>query len=106
MFWKSSIVAAGLWAAAMPAQTAPPDISANLQPLARAKADAAARALMKQLNPTGSAVCSIPLREVPVKKDVDAMPQLLPPAGPDGPDPFDRMPFVKLPAPPCQEEKR
>jgi hypothetical protein len=108
MFWKTSILAGGLWAAALSAQTVPPSVTIVPRPLtARAKAENALRDLMKQYSqPNEPAVCSIPLLEVPVKKDVDAMPQLLPPAGSEKFDNIDRMPAVKLPAPPCGEEKR
>jgi hypothetical protein len=59
------------------------------------------RQFLKSYSPEETAVCSIPLRQVPVAKDVERMPALRPRA-----DNIDHMPSVKLPAPPCEEEKR
>jgi hypothetical protein len=50
-----------------------------------------------------AAVCTIPLTEVPVAKNVEPMPSFRPSAAPEN---IDRMPSVPLPAPPCKEEKR
>ena len=81
-----SMIAAGIWAMALSAQ-APP----------------AAAARQESCSPEEMAVCSIPLTEAHVTKNVERMPTLRPRAEPDNIDP---MPSVKLPAPPCKEEKR
>ncbi|MGA2135324.1 MAG: hypothetical protein ABSH50_23800 [Bryobacteraceae bacterium] len=108
MFWKISIPAVGLWVTALSAQTAPPpQILIPQPPAAGAKIDAALRELLKQRSqPSGPLVCSIPLLAVTIDKKVDPMPQFRPPFGFDISDNIDRMPVVKLPAPPCPEEKR
>ena len=88
----------GFCAIVLSAQTAPSPPSAAPQ---------AVRPLrITQKKPTPAerpTICAIPLIEVRVDKFQDPMSKLAPPAGFDN---IDRMPFVKLPAPPCQEEKR
>ena len=91
-----SMIAAGIWAMALSAQ-APPAAAA------RQEATRAMRQLLKSYSPEEMAVCSIPLTEAHVTKNVERMPTLRPRAEPDN---IDHMPSVKLPAPPCQEEKR
>jgi hypothetical protein len=61
----------------------------------------AASAFLKGYSPAETRVCSIPLRVMPVSKNLEQMPVLRPPA-----DKIDNMPSAKLPAPPCDEEKR
>jgi hypothetical protein len=90
------MIAAGIWAMALSAQ-APPAAAA------RQEATRAMRQLLKSYSPEEMAVCSIPLTEARVTKNVERMPTLRPRAEPDNIDP---MPSVKLPAPPCKEEKR
>jgi len=51
------------------------------------------------MEPPASAVCSIPLLEIPVAHGSDPMPV-------HRPDIIDRMPAVKVPAPPCDNAKR
>jgi len=95
-----SIIAAGIGATALSAQ-APP-----VTPPAVAARQQAAHMLrqIRNSNPQEQpAMCSIPLLEARVTKNLERMPTLRPPAGPDS---IDHMPRVKLPAPPCQEEKR
>lgn len=116
------IMTAGAWAGALSAQSTPPQ-GQNLTPQApQAQPDnqRALRDFMKKygrlerlpqnfqvrLAPELLAraaeppVCSIPLLEVPVAKNLEKMPVLRPRAE------IDRMPLAKLPAPPCPEEKR
>jgi len=107
---RATIVAAvGMWAMALSAQTPPlllrfPGVpqftAAPKAPVTRAKTVGVVRELGKY-EPGETAVCSIPLREVPVANNVERMPVWRPPA-----EPIDHMPLVKLPAPPCQEDKR
>lgn len=108
----AGMVAAGACAAALSAQSAPPRT-----PAARPANESALNEFMNrygrlargpqklgQVRGMGEpAVCSIPLREVPVSRKGARMPVLRPGGGPDS---IDRMPAVKLPAPPCGEEKR
>ncbi|HTQ54844.1 MAG TPA: hypothetical protein VMI94_10310 [Bryobacteraceae bacterium] len=106
MFRKISILTAGL--GILSAQSVPaPWRLAPPAPAVRARAGNALRELFRLRNPPDQpAVCSIPLLTVPIPKNIDPMPQLAPPAKPERSDTMDRMPMVKLPAPPCQEEKR
>ena len=104
------IITAGIWATALSAQTPPlrfpgvPQFTVTppAEP-ARQEATRALRQLLKSYGQEEAAMCSIPLLEARVEKNVERMPTLRPRAEPDNIDP---MPFVKLPAPPCQEEKR
>jgi len=103
MFWKTSILIAGLSGASLSAQQAPAP-GAAAPPAERVKS--VLREVLKQpVRPDEATACSIPLREVAVAKENDPMPKLQPPVSPDKGN-IDRMPMVKLPAPPCQEEKR
>jgi hypothetical protein len=106
----TSMIAAGIWAITLSAQTPPLQFPGapqfNVTPPATAARREAARAmrqLLKSYSPEAKALCSIPLLEARVAQNVERMPTLRPPAGPDS---IDHMPFVKLPAPPCKEEKR
>jgi hypothetical protein len=67
----------------------------------RLETEAALRQLLNGHGPAETGVCSIPLRVIAVPKNLEQMPVLRPPA-----DKIDNMPLVKLPAPPCDEEKR
>jgi hypothetical protein len=103
-----SMMAAGIWAMALSAQTPPwrfpgvPQFTVTPQaPVVRPEIQGALRQLLKSDSPEKTGVCSIPLLEVPVAKNVERMPTFRPRA-----EPIDHMPSVKLPAPPCQEEKR
>jgi hypothetical protein len=104
------IVAAGIWATALSAQTPQLRLPGVPQfivtPPARAASEEATRALrqlLKSSSPEEAPVCSIPLLEARVTKDAERMPTFRPRAEPDN---IDHMPSVKLPAPPCKEEKR
>ena len=104
------IVAAGIWAMALSAQTPPLRLPGVPQfivtPPARAASEDAKRALrqlLKSYSQEEAAMCSIPMLEAPVEKNAERMPVLRPRAEPDN---IDDMPSVKLPAPPCKEEKR
>lgn len=105
MFWiPGSILTAGLWATALSAQTAPPQATVIPQPpAARQKTERAWRNFVKKFSQEKTTVCSIPLLAVPLGKNVSRMPTLRPPVEPEN---LYRMPQVKLPAPPCQEERR
>jgi len=70
-------------------------------PVVRPKTKVVLRQLLNRDSPEETGVCSIPLLQVPVAENVELMPVLHPRA-----DNIDNMPSVKLPAPPCQEEKR
>lgn len=104
MFWRATSVGlAGLWAMAASAQTLPRLIVKPGAPIEYTETGRALRELVKNYRPDMSSVCSIPLTEVPVAKGVvrmDRMPILRPRKQ------VEPMPFVPLPAPPCQEEKR
>ena len=89
-------IAAGIWAMAVSAQTPPAEA-------ARQEAPRTLRQLLKSSSPEEAPVCSIPLLEARVTKDAERMPTFRPRAEPDN---IDHMPSVKLPAPPCKEEKR
>ena len=103
----TSMIAAGIWAMALSAQTPPPQSTVMPQaPLVRPETERALRELVKKYNQDQTAVCSIPLLEAPAAKNVERMPTLRPRTEPENSDKMDRMPSVKLPAPPCQEEKR
>jgi hypothetical protein len=89
MSWPTAtILTAGVWAMTLSAQTLPP------QPTVIP--------LVKKFGQQKTAVCSIPLREVPFAKAVDPMPNPLSPAGTES---LDKR-AVNVPAPPCPEEKR
>jgi hypothetical protein len=92
----TGLMAASIWAATLSAQTAPPVVN----PLT----EAALRELVTKCSQGETAFCSIPLREVPVATFVEQMPVLQMRAG--DVSKMDKMPSVKLPAPPCQEDKR
>ncbi|HXM40320.1 MAG TPA: hypothetical protein VN924_03665 [Bryobacteraceae bacterium] len=105
----TSMVAAGIWALALSAQAAPtqkfpgvPQFTAA-PPVAAVgpEAEVALRQLLNSDGQRGTAVCSIPLLEVHVAKDVEQMPVLRQRA-----DNIDRMSLVKPPTPPCEENKR
>ena len=89
------------------AQTAPRVNVAPPWPGTRPDTARALRELMRKYSRdtqySQANVCSIPLTEVPVAKDMPRMPAFRPRAEPEG---IDRMPSVSLPAPPCREEKR
>ncbi len=103
----TSMITAGIWAMALSAQTPPSQSTVMPQaPLVRPETERALRELVKKYNQDQTAVCSIPLLEAPAAKNVERMPTLRPRAEPENSDKMDRMPSVKLPAPPCQEEKR
>jgi len=96
---------AGVWSAAALAQAPGPTVNvAPPWPGARADAARALRGLMKKYSQENrdnpSAACSIPLKEVPVAKAAPPMRIYRRRAAPEN---VDRMPFVPLPAPPCQE---
>jgi len=108
MYYRvTSMMAAGIWAMALSAQTPPPQRFPGVPqftvtpqaPLVRPEAEAALRQLLKGSSQGEPAVCAIPLLEVPLTKDVEPMPVMRPP------DNIDRM-MVYVPAPPCKEEKR
>jgi hypothetical protein len=107
MFWRAiSIGAAGLLMAAS-AQTPPqvitmPPESANVY----AETDRALLDLLKNYHPGDSAVCSIPLIEVPVAKSVEHIERSAPKRILRPRKPVEPMPLAPLPAPPCREEKR
>ena len=106
MFWSAtSILSAGVCAAALSAQTVQPEVSVIPQaPAVRPQTGRELRQWMKNFGQQNeAAVCSIPLLQVPIAKDVDRMPHFQPRDEPEG---TDRMPLVKMPAPPCKEEKR
>ena len=118
----TSMMTAGIWAMALPAQV-PPQLADPAPPapavrpetknplrefmkrygqLQRSPQDAALRMGLREPHPAGTGVCSIPLLEAPLTKDIARMPVLRPRSA----DEIGRMPFVKLPAPPCGEEQR
>jgi hypothetical protein len=102
MYRVSSVLLAGIWATALSAQTPPSFFPLAVMPQATAvQTDAALRQLLKGYSPAETRVCAIPLRVVPVPKNLEQMPVLRPPT-----DKIDNMPAVKLPAPACDEEKR
>ena len=104
MSWPTAtILTAGVWAMTLSAQTLPPQPTVIQQPPAiQPETERALRELVKKFGQQKTAVCSIPLRDVPFAKAVDPMPNPLPPAGTES---LDR-PAVNVPAPPCPEEKR
>ena len=103
----TSIIAAAIWATAVSAQTAPPRFIAPprfpglAQFTVTTQPPYVLRQFFKSHGPEKPAVCSIPLLQVPPTKNVEQMPVLRPRA-----DNIDNMPSVKLPAPPCEEDKR
>jgi hypothetical protein len=106
----TTTVAASIWAMLLSAQTPPPKpfpgVPQFTRPLPETAKTPAAQAAMRQLlanynNKVGTGVCSIRLLEVPVSKNVERMPTMVPRTEGIG----DR-PSVTLPAPPCPEEKR
>jgi len=97
----TSLLAAGIWATALSAQTAPQQPTEMPKaPVASPEAERAARQLLKKYTRGETVVCSIPLLQVAAAKNVVRIPVLVPPAGS-----IDRM-SVNVPAPPCHEEKR
>jgi hypothetical protein len=106
MSWiVTSILSAGIWAGTLSAQSVQPEPTIIPQaPAVRPEAKRALRQWMKKFGQQSeAAVCSIPLLEVLIAKDIDRMPHFKPR---DEPENIDRMPPVKMPAPPCKEEKR
>jgi hypothetical protein len=110
MYYRATILAAaGAWAMALSAQTPPPmrlpdAPKFTLAPQARAahpEVQAALRKYLQSYSLEATTVCAIPLLRAPVPDNLEQMPVLRP-----GADSIDRMPFVNLPAPPCDEEKR
>ena len=103
MSWSATgVAAAWLWAMAASAQTPPPGNVAPPWPGARPDATQALRKFMKdnRLNIVTTTVCSIPLIEVPVSKNVERMPVMRPRKA------AGTVRTVPLPAPPCKEEQR
>ncbi|HUE24045.1 MAG TPA: hypothetical protein VMQ86_20360 [Bryobacteraceae bacterium] len=108
MYCRATIlVVAGTWATALSAQTPPPRFPGvpqfTLTPQARAasaETQAALRQFLKNYSLEEAIVCSIPLLQVPVPKNLEPMPVRRPPA-----DLIDNMPVVS-PAPACREENR
>jgi hypothetical protein len=102
----TSLIAAGIWATALSAQTpaAAPQarhVEEFLHvPVIRPETERTLRELVQKLSQGETAVCSIPLRELPIAKNVERMPTIRPNEN------IDHMPMAKLPAPPCQEENR
>ena len=111
MYYRvTSMMAAGIWAMALSAQTAPRRFPGVPQftvmpraPVVRPETEGGLRQLLKSYSREKTAVCSIPLLEVRVANNVERMPTIRPRAEPEN---IDHMPMVKLPAPPCKEEKR
>jgi hypothetical protein len=98
MYYRAtSLIAAGIWATALSAQT---PTAAPQAPVIRSEAERALRELAKKFSQGETAACSIPLREVPIAKNVERTPTIRPNEN------IDHMPMAKLPAPPCQEENR
>jgi len=95
------MIAAAFWAMALSAQTPPLRFPGVPQFTVTPQAPLVLRQVLKVPSLEKAAVCSIPLLEVPVPKNLEQMPTLRPPA-----DNIDHMPMVKLPAPPCEEDKR
>jgi hypothetical protein len=100
MSWRATGVA-GLCAAAAFAQTQPDVRTIVPSPGARAGVARTLRQFMKDARPTQAAMCSIPLTEVPIPRNMHSRMKILRP-----PAPVEPMPSVPLPAPPCKEEKR
>ena len=105
MIWRAATMfSAAAFVTTLFGQTAPELPTVLPEPRTfRPEAQRALREYMKKYSQEKPGVCSIPLLEVPVSKNVAKMPNVLPPA------PHDeavRMPSVKVPAPPCKEEKR
>jgi len=117
-FRATNILTAGIWAMTLPAQV--PLVTPLPSAPVRPETKDALREFMKKygqmaqpenirpaqepqrLAPDQTGVCSIPLLEAEVTKKTARMPVLRPrPA-----DETDHMPFVRLPAPPCGEERR
>jgi len=109
-----SMLLAGVWATALSAQTPGPLFPAPQRlpgvpqftvmpqaPGVRPETESALRQLLRSNSLAETGVCSIPLRVAPVPKNLEPMPVIRPPA-----DKIDNMPSVKLPASPCEEEKR
>jgi len=104
MYCRTTIaVAVSAWAMALSAQT---PAATPQAPVIRPETERTLRELVTKYSQEEMAVCSIPLLEVPVAKNVERMPTVRPRAYPEGLARIDRMPLVKPPAPPCQEEKR
>ena len=96
-----SLIIAGLWAVSLTAQTEPNDqtmrdfmknigqygqVSLTLDQLARL------------IRPAETKRCAVPLRQIPIPKNLEPMPVLRPRT-----DLFDNMP-VATPMPPCEEQ--
>jgi len=103
----TSIIAAAIWATAVSAQTAPPRFIAPprfpglAQFTVTTEPPYVLRKFLNSDGPEKPAVCSIPLFQVPVAKNLEQMPVLRPRAAN-----IDKMPSVNLPAPACEEDKR
>jgi hypothetical protein len=104
----TSMIVAGISAMALSAQTPPqrfpgvPQFSVTPHaPVVSPATDRALRQLLQSYSPEKTGVCSIPLLELAVAKNVEQIPTVRPRA-----ESIDHMPTVKLPAPPCNEEKR
>jgi hypothetical protein len=98
MSWR--VLLAMPWAMAAAAQTLPQITITMEAPDVRMPTVRSWREFAKNYRSEHPSVCSIPLTEVPVAKNVEPMPILRPPK------PVEPMPMVPLPAPPCKEEKR
>jgi hypothetical protein len=98
------IIAAGIWAMALSAQTAPAPFQVPHrfpgvpQFTVTPREPLVPRQLLKNDPPEKTVVCSIPPLEVPLPNNVEQMPVLRPLA-----ENIDNMP-VMVPAPPCQKE--
>jgi hypothetical protein len=103
MFWRATSLGAAVLLVAASAQTPQGVTMPPASPRIRTETERALRELVKNYRLDTSAVCSIPLTEVPVAKTVERKEpiRILRP-----PKPVESMPLVPLPAPPCQEEKR
>jgi len=99
----TSILSAAGWAITLSAQEVQPKPAVLPEaPVLRPETERLLRQYLKKRSQPKPAVCSIPLVEVPIQKNVARMPNVLPPAPPEE---IDRM-QVEVPAPPCEEEKR
>jgi hypothetical protein len=100
MFTRATL-AAGLWAMAASAQLPPPRL---IDPPDTPKKfeinESVLREIRDEFQLEIPVACSIPLTEFHVSANRKSMPILRPSAS------FDRMPAVRLPAPPCKGNKR